>query len=83
MEVRPLQPALMKLRLEQGEAICPERLHESFEHALREGHWVSACFTPAANRACMAKLVDVFPAPPAQQESMAAQHTSRSDTALP
>lgn len=83
MEVRLLQPALMELRREQGEAIRPERLHESFEHALREGHWVSACFTSAANRACMAELLHVFPAPPAQQEPMAAQHTSRSDTALP
>ena len=82
MEVRLLQPALIELRLEQGEAIWPERLRDSFEHALREGHLVPACFTSGANRACMAELLDVFPAPLAQQESMAAQHESRSDIPL-
>jgi elongation factor G len=73
----------MELRREQGEAICLERLRDSLEHALREGHLVPACFTSAANRACMAELLDVLPAPLAQQESMAAQHKSRSDTPLP
>jgi hypothetical protein len=31
----------------------------------------------------MAQLLDVLPAPPAQRDSMAAQHKNRSNTALP
>jgi hypothetical protein len=83
MEVRLLQPALMELRQEQGEAIRLEPLHESFERALREGDLVSVCFTSAANGAGIAELPDVFAVPPARQESMVAQHKSRRDTALP
>ncbi|MFM0672102.1 hypothetical protein [Paraburkholderia sediminicola] len=83
MEVTLLQPALMELRLEQGKAIRPEQLHESFERALREGHLVSVCFMSGANGAGIAQLLDVFPVPPARQESMVAQHKGRSDTALP
>jgi elongation factor G len=59
-QVVEIDPALMELYLEQGEAISPEQLHEPFERALREGHLVPVCFTSAANGAGIAELLDVF-----------------------
>ncbi len=59
-QVVEIDPALMELYLEQGEAISPEQLHEPFERALREGHLVPICFTSAANGAGIAELLDVF-----------------------
>ncbi|KVC86745.1 elongation factor G [Burkholderia ubonensis] len=59
-QVIELDPALMELYLEQGEAIRPEQLHEPFERALREGHLVPVCFTSAATGAGIAQLLDVF-----------------------
>jgi elongation factor G len=59
-QVVEIDPALMELYLEQGEAIRPEQLHEPFERALREGHLVPVCFTSAANGAGIAELLDVF-----------------------
>ncbi|MBN3785788.1 elongation factor G [Burkholderia sp. Ac-20353] len=59
-QVIELDPALMELYLEQGEAIRPEQLHEPFERALREGHLVPVCFTSAATGAGVAQLLDVF-----------------------
>ena len=59
-QVVEIDPALMELYLEQGEAITPEQLHEPFERALREGHLVPICFTSAANGAGVAELLDVF-----------------------
>lgn len=55
-----IDPALMELYLEQGDAIRPEQLHEPFERALREGHLVPICFTSAANGAGIAELLNVF-----------------------
>lgn len=59
-QVVEIDPALMELHLEQGDAIRPEQLHEPFERALREGHLVPICFTSAANGAGIAELLDVF-----------------------
>ncbi|WP_433706235.1 elongation factor G [Paraburkholderia sacchari] len=59
-QVIELDPELMELYLEQGEAIHPEQLHEPFERALREGHLVPVCFTSAATGAGIAQLLDVF-----------------------
>ncbi|MFP3613045.1 elongation factor G [Paraburkholderia sp. SIMBA_050] len=59
-QVIEIDPALMELYLEQGEAISPEQLHEPFERALREGHLVPICFTSAANGAGVAELLDLF-----------------------
>ncbi len=59
-QVIEIDPVLMELYLEQGEAISPEQLHEPFERALREGHLVPICFTSAANGAGIAELLDVF-----------------------
>ena len=59
-QVIELDPALMELYLEQGQAIRPEQLHEPFERALREGHLVPVCFASAATGAGIAQLLDVF-----------------------
>ncbi|CAB3802684.1 elongation factor G [Paraburkholderia fynbosensis] len=59
-QVVEIDPALMELYLEQGEAIRAEQLHEPFERALREGHLVPVCFTSAANGAGVAELLDVL-----------------------
>src|ERR1700722_5772242 len=59
-QVVEIDPDLMELYLEQGEAISPEQLHEPFERALREGHLVPICFTSAANGAGIAELLDAF-----------------------
>ena len=59
-QVIEIDPQLMELYLEQGEAISPEQLHEPFERALREGHLIPVCFTSAANGAGIAELLDVF-----------------------
>ena len=56
-QVVEIDPALMELYLEQGEAITPEQLHEPFERALREAHLVPICFTSAANGAGIAELL--------------------------
>ncbi|WP_206998876.1 elongation factor G [Trinickia mobilis] len=59
-QVIEIDPELMELYLEQGEAISPEQLHEPFERALREGHLIPICFTSAANGTGIAELLDVF-----------------------
>ncbi|MXN80024.1 elongation factor G [Burkholderia sp. 4701] len=59
-QVIELDPELMELYLEQGEAVRPEQLHAPFERALREGHLVPVCFTSAATGAGIAQLLDVF-----------------------
>lgn len=59
-QVIELDPALMELYLEQGQAIRPEQLHAPFERALREGHLVPVCFTSAATGAGIDQLLDVF-----------------------
>ncbi|CAM3230300.1 elongation factor G [Cupriavidus taiwanensis] len=59
-QVIEIDPELMEVYLEQGEAITPEQLHAPFERALREGHLVPICFTSAATGAGIAELLDVF-----------------------
>ncbi|SOZ66108.1 protein chain elongation factor EF-G, GTP-binding (ribosomal translocase) [Cupriavidus taiwanensis] len=59
-QVIEIDPELMELYLEQGEAITPEQLHAPFERALREGHLVPICFTSAATGAGVEELLDVF-----------------------
>jgi elongation factor G len=59
-QVVEIDPALMELYLEQGEAIAPEQLHEPFERALREGHLTPICFTSATNGTGIPELLDVF-----------------------
>lgn len=59
-QVIELDPALMELYLEQGQAIRPEQLHAPFERALREGHLVPVCFTSAATGAGIDQFLDVF-----------------------
>lgn len=59
-QVVEIDPKLMELYLEQGEAITPEQLHAPFEAALREGHLVPICFTSAANGAGIEALLDVI-----------------------
>ena len=51
---------LMRLYLEQGEAIEPEQLHVPFEKALRDGHLIPVCFTSARTGAGVAELFDIF-----------------------
>ncbi|QYY29132.1 elongation factor G [Cupriavidus pinatubonensis] len=59
-QVIEIDPELMELYLEQGEAIQPEQLHAPFERALREGHLVPICFTSAATGAGVPELLDAF-----------------------
>ncbi|MGN6082028.1 elongation factor G [Trinickia sp.] len=59
-QVIELDPGLMELYLEQGQAIEPEQLHAPFEQALREGHLIPICFTSAATGAGIEALLDVF-----------------------
>jgi len=59
-QVVEIDPALMELYLEQGEAISPEQLHEPFERALREGHLVPICFTSAINGTGITELLDLI-----------------------
>jgi elongation factor G len=51
---------LMELYLEQGEDLAPEKLHDAFEQALREGHLVPVCFTSAETGAGVGELLDVI-----------------------
>lgn len=59
-QVIELDPNLMDLYLEQGEAIEPEQLHAPLEQALREGHLVPICFASAATGAGIEQLLDVL-----------------------
>ena len=47
-QVVELDEGLMELYLEQGEQLAPDRLHDAFEQALREGHLVPVCFVSAS-----------------------------------
>ena len=59
-QVVEVDPELMELYLEQGQALTPEQLHAPFEQALREGHLMPICFTSASNGAGIQELLDVF-----------------------
>ena len=50
----------MEAYLEQGEDLAPEKLHDAFELALREGHLVPVCFTSAESGAGVSELLDVI-----------------------
>lgn len=51
---------LMELYLEQGEELAPEKLHDAFEQALREGHLVPVCFTSGESNAGIEELLEVI-----------------------
>ena len=51
---------LMELYLEQGEDLSPERLHDSFEKALREDHLIPICFTSAETDAGVDDLLRIL-----------------------
>ena len=51
---------LMELYLEQGEDLEPEKLHDAFEKALREGHLIPVCFTSSETGVGIGELLDVI-----------------------
>ena len=51
---------LIELYLEQGEDLSPERLHDSFEKALREDHLIPICFTSAETDAGVDDLLQIL-----------------------
>lgn len=59
-QVVELDEELMEQYLEQGEDFSPEQLHEPFELALREGHFIPVCFVSAETGAGVAELLEVF-----------------------
>lgn len=46
-QVVEMDEDLMEAYLEEGEELAPEKLHDAFESALREGHLVPVCFVSA------------------------------------
>ncbi len=59
-QVVEVDETLMGLYLEQGADLPPERLHDAFEQALREGHLVPVCFVSAETGAGIAELMRIF-----------------------
>ncbi len=59
-QVVELDEELMEKYLEQEEDIDPEQLHEPFEQALREGHFIPVCFVSAETGAGVQQLLDIF-----------------------
>ena len=59
-QVVEVDEALMELYLEHGEDLAPEKLHEAFEQALREGHLVPVCFTAGESGAGVGELMNVI-----------------------
>jgi elongation factor G len=59
-QVVEVDEELMELYLEQGEDLAPEKLHDAFEEALREGHLVPVCFTSAETGVGVGELLDVI-----------------------
>ncbi len=59
-QVVEVDEKLMELYLEQGEELEPEKLHDAFEEALREGHLVPVCFTAAESGVGIGELLDVI-----------------------
>ena len=59
-QVVEMDEELMEAYLEQGEDLAPEKLHDAFELALREGHLVPVCFTSGESGAGVAELMDVI-----------------------
>ena len=59
-QVVELDEELMEQYLEQGEDIKPEQLHDPFEQALREGHFIPVCFVSAETGAGVPQLLEIF-----------------------
>ena len=59
-QVVEVDEALMEAYLEQGEELEPEKLHDAFEQALREGHLIPVCFTSAQMGAGIGELLGVI-----------------------
>ena len=59
-QVVEMDEDLMEAYLEEGEDLAPEKLHDAFESALREGHLVPVCFTSAESGAGVAELMDII-----------------------
>ena len=58
-QVVEMDDDLMEVYLEEGE-IAPEKLHDAFEEALRDGHLVPVCFVSAATGTGIAELLEVI-----------------------
>lgn len=58
-QVVEVDEELMELYLEQGEDLDPEKLHDAFEEALREGHLIPVCFVSAETGAGVGELMDI------------------------
>ena len=59
-QVVEVDEALMELYLEQGEDLDPEKLHDAFEEALREGHLIPVCFVSAETGTGVGELMDII-----------------------
>ncbi len=58
-QVVEMDDELMEAYLKAG-TIAPEKLHDTFEQALRDGHLVPVCFVSAATGIGVAELLDVM-----------------------
>ncbi len=59
-QVVEVDEELMELYLEQGEELAPEKLHDAFEQALREGHLVPVCFASGEKGTGVEELLEVI-----------------------
>jgi elongation factor G len=59
-QVVEVDEELMELYLEQGEELAPEKLHDAFEQALREGHLVPVCFTSGEQGTGITELLEII-----------------------
>lgn len=59
-QVVEMDEELMEAYLEQGEELAPERLHDAFELALREGHLIPVCFASAETGVGIPELLNVI-----------------------
>lgn len=59
-QVVEMDEELMDLYLEQGEDLEPEKLHDAFEQAMREGHLIPVCFTSAVNDTGIGELLEII-----------------------
>ena len=59
-QVVEMDEDLMEAYLEEGEDLAPERLHDAFELALREGHLIPVCFVSAETGVGVDELLNVI-----------------------
>ncbi len=59
-QVVEVDEELMEAYLESGQELAPDKLHDAFEQALREGHLMPVCFVSAETGAGVGSLLDVF-----------------------